>query len=357
MCQTAPTILEHYAAFAGLSRDLVGFATKGDLAHRLSANPFLMAPMAGVSNSAWRIMARAAGAALAYSEMVSVAGLHFGANKTWELAEPQAPEPDLAVQLFGSKPEQFYEAAQKLVARLERRLVLIDINMACPVPKVMRKGEGAALMEEPLRAGQIVDACKRGVQEACGQIGAQRIAVTCKIRRGIADSELAPDFAEQLEAAGADAIAVHGRFACQLYRGKADWGTISRVASRVTIPTIASGDILSADDALRVLQQTGATAAMVARGSYGNPWIFSDARQLLAHHTPEAHDVRQRLSAMACHVRLLDVTGAHMVRARSLAGWYLKGLPDAARWRNLAMACSRLQDFLGLIDQIERELI
>lgn len=354
MQQQAQDILAECAAGAGLSPCLEPFSREGSLADRLALRPFLMAPMAGVSNAAWRMMARAGGAALAYSEMVSVAGIHFGGEKTWDLVVPHAPEPDIAVQLFGSQPEQFREAAEKVVLRLGATLALLDINMACPVPKVVRKGEGSKLMEDSERAADIVCACRDGVAAGARELGIPEVPVTCKIRRGFREGrELAPEFAAVLEAAGASAIAVHGRFADQLYRGKADWGVINRVCAATGVPVIASGDILTAQDAVRVLRETGATAAMVARGSYGDPWVFSDAMALLAGQTPAGHPFDQRLNAFRCHVRLMGATGSHVARARSLAGWYFKGIPDAALWRDRAMRCSKVEEFLELADVIE----
>ncbi|HJA29357.1 MAG TPA: tRNA-dihydrouridine synthase [Candidatus Olsenella pullicola] len=294
-----------------------------------------MAPMAGVSDAAYRLMARAGGAALAYSEMVSCAGLHYG-EKSWELVDPDPAEPDIAVQLFGSRPELFRESAERVSARLGERLALIDINMACPVPKVTKKGEGSALLESPGLAADIVRACREGAPNA---------AVTVKIRRGRSmGKEVAPEFARAMEDAGASAIAVHGRFATQMYHGEADWGVIDRVADAVSVPVIASGDVLSHEAALRALSQTGASAVMVARGTYGNPWVFSG-------HEPSA---AERIAAFECHVRLLEATGAHLKRARSLAGWYFKGMPDAARWRNAAMSCTTAEEFLAVAAEVRR---
>ena len=297
----------------------------------------LMAPMAGVSDAAYRLMARAGGAALAYSEMVSCAGLHYGV-KSWELVDPDPEEPDLAVQLFGSKPELFRESAERVAERLGERLALIDVNMACPVPKVTKKGEGSALLENPALAAEIVRACRAG---------APGVAVTVKIRRGrYMGQEVAPEFARAMEDAGAAAVAVHGRFATQMYHGEADWGAVRRVVDAVGIPVIASGDILSHDAALRALAETGATAVMVARGTYGNPWVFSG-------HEPSA---AEKVAAFECHVRLLEATGAHLKRARSLAGWYFKGMPDAARWRGAAMGCVTAEEFLAVAADVRASL-
>ena len=341
-------ILATYAKSCGLAPAARPFSREGSLAERLAKAPFLMAPMAGVSDGAYRLMARAGGAALAYSEMVSVAGLHFGGAKTWELVVPQDGEPDIAVQLFGSLPEQFGEAAELVSERLGDALALIDINMACPVPKVTRKGEGSALLEDPVRAEQIVRAC----------VSAASVPVTVKIRsaRRTGEPEVAPEFARRMEAAGAAAVAVHGRTASQMYRGEADWGVVRRVVEAVSIPVIGSGDVRSADAAARMLGETGATAVMVARGTYGNPWVFGQAQSLIAGEMPAEVTMEQRLNAFACHVRLLKATDAHLARARSLAGWYLRGIPNAAQWRERAMHCVTLDDYLMLVETLRHLL-
>lgn len=341
---TTRDILRETAGETGLRENLEPFPTQGTLAERLATHPFLMAPMAGVSDAAYRLMARAGGAALAYTEMVSVAGLHYGGAKTWELVEPDASEPDVAVQLFGSEPAQFQEAAGLVTERLGERLALIDVNMACPVPKVTRKGEGSALLDDPKRAASIVEAC----------VSATDVPVTVKIRSGrrTGEPEVAPDFARAMEQAGAAAVAVHGRTASQLYRGEADWGVVARVAAAVRVPVIGSGDVRSADDAVRMLARTGATAVMVARGSYGNPWVFGRAQRMHEGDVSDEPTLAQRIAAFSCHVRLLEATGAHLARARSLAGWYLRGVPHAAQWRERAMHCQSTQDYLALAEAL-----
>ena len=205
--QSPADVLAALGPGVGLCGELAPFAGGSaglPLAQRLAEHPLLMAPMAGVTDSAYRMMARAGGADLAYSEMVSCAGLHYGGEKTWELVDVAPGEPDLAVQLFGTKPELFAEAAAGVAERLGERLVLIDINMACPVPKVTKKGEGAALMETPELAASLVAACA----------GTVDVPVTVKIRRGRRDgAEVAPEFARRMADAGAQAVAVHGRYA------------------------------------------------------------------------------------------------------------------------------------------------
>ena len=318
--QSPADVLAALGPGVGLCGELAPFAGGSaglPLAQRLAEHPLLMAPMAGVTDSAYRMMARAGGADLAYSEMVSCAGLHYGGEKTWELVDVAPGEPDLAVQLFGTKPELLAE-------RLGERLVLIDINMACPVPKVTKKGEGAALMETPELAASLVAACA----------GTVDVPVTVKIRRGRRDgAEVAPEFARRMADAGAQAVAVHGRYATQFYHGEADWDVVRRVVEAVDVPVIGSGDVRDAREAARMLAETGATAVMVARGSYGNPWIFSQARALLSGHEPEPVSLVRRVDAFECHMRLL-----------------------AAYWRGRANECSTLEEFLGVTAELRRAM-
>ena len=339
-------LLATHAAEAGLASALDPAPRTHDLTALLGSNPFLMAPMAGVSDAAYRVMARAGGAGFAYTEMVSVAGIHFSGEKTWELVIPDECEPDIAVQLFGSDPSQFAEAATAVQERLGNKLLLIDVNMACPVPKVTRKGEGSALMGDPDRAAEIV----RAVAGSC------EVPTTVKIRAGrTADAMVAPEFARRMVDAGAAAVAVHGRFASQFYRGESDRGVVEAVAGAVDVPVIGSGDVLSARAAVDMVECAGCAGSFVARGTYGNPWIFSDARARLRGEEQSRRSMAERLAAFCLHVRLLEATGAHMARARSLAGWYLRGVPNASSWRARAMTCVSVDDYLRLADEVALE--
>ncbi len=345
--QDAAELLAAYAPAAGLASSLTLWPRTGSMAERLAASPFLMAPMAGVTDAAYRLMARAGGAPLAYSEMVSTAGIHYGSERTWDLVDPNPAEPDLAVQLFGSDPEHFREAACGVRERLGERLALVDVNMACPVPKVTRNGAGSALLDDPARAAAIVRAL----------VGELDVPVTAKIRIGrVRDRLVGSEFARVLEDAGAEALAVHGRTASQMYRGSSDPTEVARVVEAVEVPVIASGDALDAVRAAGVLRETGAAGCFVARGSYGNPWVFCDAREALLGDVPAPRAPWLRLSALRLHVRLLEATGAHLARARSLAGWYLRGVPEAAAWRERAMHCVGVEDYLALADEVEATL-
>ena len=314
---------------------------------RLAAHPFMLAPMAGVTDAVYRSIARDFGCPLAYTEMVSVAGLAFDSERTWELVEPAANEEQVAVQLFGAKPEQFEPAAAQVCERLGERLALIDINMACPVPKVFKKGEGCALMGTPDVAAAIVEATVRGA--------AGRVPVTVKIRAGIrSDEVVAPEFARRMEASGACGVAVHGRSAGQLYRGHADWHVIDEVAHGVEVPVIGSGDVFEPVDAVALLQTTGCSGVFVARGSYGNPWFWARAEELLRTGVlPPEPTIQMRLDALRLHVRRFAEQGCHMARLRPMVGWYVKGLPAASTWRARSMECGGLADYEALIDEME----
>lgn len=303
--------------------------------------------MAGVTDAAYRIMCRRRGAEFAYTEMVSVAGLSYKSAKTWVLVEPEPEEPQICVQLFGTKPEQFAYAVDAVQERVGDKLSLIDINMACPARKVITKGEGSALMKTPELAASLVEA---SVREA-------RVPVTVKIRRGFAAGEnTAADFAARMEQAGAAAVAVHGRTASQLYTGQADWSTIDEVAERVSVPVIGSGDVFSAEDAARMLSDTAADAVFIARGTYGNPWVFGDARALALEGTPvPERSARERIEALREHLTLLHETQPSMARARAFASWYLKGLPHAAVWRGKVVQCATYEEFMALLNQVEAD--
>ena len=316
-------------------------------ATRLAEHPFMLAPMAGVTDATYRELCVEHGAPLCYSEMVSVAGLAHASQKTWELCDPAEGEPQIAVQLFGSRPEQFASGAEKVIERLGDRLALLDINMACPVPKVFKKGEGSALMAAPDVACDCLIETLRGA--------AGRVPVTCKIRAGIYQGDvLAPEFAKRLADAGASGIAVHGRAAKQFYTGTADWSVIQRVVEAVDVPVVGSGDVFEPTDTVRMLAETGCAGVFVARGSYGNPWFFERAYGLWrTGKLPEAPSAAERLATLRDHIRRSAARGAHMARLRPVTCWYIKGMPGAASWRDRAMACRTHDDYEQLIDAME----
>ncbi len=290
------------------------------------ANKVILAPMAGITDLTYRLLAREQGCALVYTEMISAKGLLYNNKSTWEMLPREGEGRPLAVQLFGSEPEVM-AAAAKIVATFP--VDIIDINMGCPVAKVVKNGEGAALMKDPDRAARIVAAVA----------GAVSLPVTVKIRKGWdKETSNAVAFARQMEEAGARAIAVHGRTRSQMYGGKADWHVIREVKEAVSIPVIGNGDIWEPTDAARMLAETGCDAVMLARGTLGNPWLISRTVAYLASGRLLPPPAASERLAMA--LRHLDLLMAHkgeergVREMRKFAAWYLKGLPISAATRD-----------------------
>ena len=226
------------------------------------ANPFLLAPLAGVTDAPFRRICGEMGAGLVYSEMVSAKGLWYKDKNTDRLLEILDGEAPVAYQIFGHEPEIMAEAVHMLN---ERNHVLLDINMGCPVPKIVRNGEGSALMRDPDLAQRVVEAA----------VSASTKPVTVKIRAGWNDAEKnAVEVARAIEAGGASAVAVHGRTREQFYSGNADWDIIAAVKDAVRIPVIGNGDVTDVTAAYRMMQETGCDFVMIGRGALGNPWIF-----------------------------------------------------------------------------------
>ncbi len=304
-------------------------ASAPDAAFRAAlSRPLWLAPMAGVSDKAFRTICVSHGAGLAFTEMVSAAGLAHAGKKTWDLVDPAPAEPAVAVQLFGHDPRQMASAAMRVERRLGARLAAIDVNMGCPVRKVVRKGEGAALMNAPGRAVQIVSALVEAVS----------VPVTAKVRSGWQEGEeSAPELAQMLEQAGVALVGVHGRTARQLYRGAADWGVIRRVKEAVGVPVAGSGDVFSHADAEAMRAQTGCDVVYAARGARGNPWIFEGREPSAA----------ERVECALEHLGLFcDFYGEeHLSPLRAQLSWYVHGLPKAASMRRALSTATTRRDF------------
>ena len=305
------------------------------------AVPVILGPMAGVTDMPFRILCKEMGCGLVCTEMVSAKAITYHNKKTYMLTQTAAKEHPVSLQLFGREPEIMAEAVQLID---DQDFEILDINMGCPVPKVAGNGEGSALMKEPELVGKIVDAVVR----------ASRRPVTVKIRKGFDDTCInAPLIARIAEENGASAITVHGRTRAQYYSGKADWDIIRQVKEAVKIPVIGNGDIFTAEDALRMFEETGCDGVMAARGARGNPWLFRDIKAALAgQDIPEKPDMDELVAMMLRHARMsIEAKGEYLgIREmRKHVAWYTAGYPDSARLRREVNA-------LEHYDELERLL-
>ena len=313
--------------------------------------PFMLAPMAGVSDLPFRLIAREFGCPLAFTEMINGRALVLRNSKTLRLLRSLPQDRPLGVQLLGHEPDVLREALDALA---DYPYDVVDLNAACPVHKVTRKGEGAALLREPDVLFRLVSALVKHAP----------VPVTVKIRSGWDDGSInAPETAKRIEAAGASAVCVHGRTRSQGYRGKADMSVISAVKKAVAIPVIASGDVFSQEAAARIIEETGCDAVMIARGALGNPWIFRD---LALTHGKGGRDAGSRplagaptlaevKSIMEKHLALSvdyhgPVTG--VINFRKCFVWYSRGLRDARLLRARAVYASSLDEMKALIDEL-----
>lgn len=302
-------------------------------------SPFVLAPLAGITDGPFRRICFEMGASLAYSEMVSAKGLYYRSKNTAELLEILPGEGPVGFQIFGHEPEIMAWAARELESYPN---VLIDINMGCPVPKVVKNGEGSALMKDPKLAYEVVKAVVSNSSKP----------VTVKIRSGFNDeSRNAVEMAKVIEEAGASAVTVHGRTREQYYSGKADWGIIADVKSAVKIPVIGNGDCFDIDSAKRMMKETGCDGVMLARGTLGNPWIFkSDENGNSYIPTKE-----ERKEIMIRHLTSLAELKGDKVAVREMrkhVGWYLKGQPNAASFRNLVNQIDDINELKKMINSI-----
>ncbi len=304
----------------------------------------MLAPMAGIADRAYRQLCKEYGAVLVVGEMASVKGLCYSDRKTAELLTCTWEEVPMGVQLFGDDPAFFAKAA-KIAAQYHP--AFIDINMGCPVHKVVSTGAGSRLMTTPQKAARIVRACVEAVD----------IPITVKMRKGYdAQDANAPELAKLCEEEGAAAITVHGRTKAQLYQPGADWDIIRQVKEAVSIPVIGNGDVMSPQDAERMYRQTGCDLVAVARGSYGRPWIFSEITQYLETGTlPPEPSPEEKMEVMLRHLSLICTykgERAGMREGRKIAGFYVKGLAQASRFRGLCGSLSTLEDAKTLAAQV-----
>ncbi len=308
-----------------------------------------LAPMAGVTDHAFRELCVRMGASLVVTEMVSAKALVYQDKKTKELLRTSDCERPVAAQIFGSEPETMAAGAVK--ALMYSNADIIDINAGCPVGKVVKSGDGSALMRDPEKAGRIIEAVVRSVD----------VPVTVKFRKGWDGGNVnAVEFARVCQQAGAAAIAVHGRTRAQMYEGRADWDVIREVKKAVDIPVIANGDIFEPQDAVRILEYTGADMAMIGRGCFGDPWLFQRAAALLrGEPCPEKPPLAERVDVALAQFRRSAEEKSEKIaclEARRHFAWYLRGVAHSGYYKQEIVKAETMEDLCRIAEGIKRDL-
>jgi tRNA-dihydrouridine synthase B len=311
-------------------------------------NNSILAPLAGITNLPFRLLAKEAGCGLVCSEMISANGMVHGSKKTIQLLDSAPEEKPLSVQIFGSDPFIMAEAASIVE---ESGADILDINLGCSVKKIIKTGSGAALMKAPEKTAAIFTSVKKVIT----------IPLTVKIRTGWDRSgHQALEIAKVAEDCGLDVITVHPRTATQGFGGVADWSLISSVKKSVSIPVIGNGDITCPDDAVKMLSETGCDGIMVGRAAIGNPWIFSQINAVLNKKSPPSFDIDQHFDIMRKYVTasteyLGEIRSCHMMRSR--LGWFVKGLPHSSKFRESIRQISSKSEALERINSFQEAVI
>ncbi|NEZ48787.1 tRNA dihydrouridine synthase DusB [Clostridium botulinum] len=289
-------------------------------------NNVFLAPMAGVTDIAYRGLCKEIGCGLVYTEMISAKGMYYDNENTKKLLQLSEEEKPVAAQIFGSDPLVMARACE--ILNEDEGVCIIDINMGCPAPKIVKNGEGSALMKNPKLAGEIVKEMKK----------ISKKPVTVKFRKGFDNDNInAVDFAMAMEQAGADAIAVHGRTRAQMYEGKADWDIIRKVKESVSIPVTGNGDVFSAENALALKNITNCDAIMVARGAMGNPWIFKQIQLAISGKEIVYPTPIEKIDLCIRHLNLAVQYHGELKGVREMRkhiAWYIKGIKKCTEIKN-----------------------
>ena len=312
-------------------------------------NPYILAPMAGVTDLPFRLLCKEQGAGLLCMEMVSAKAIQYNNKNTKALLEIHPEELPVSLQLFGSDPDVISEIAKRIE---ELPFSILDINMGCPVPKIVKNGEGSALMKNPKLVYEIVRKTARAIQKL----------VTVKIRKGFDDTCInAVEIAKIIEDAGGKAVAVHGRTREQYYSGKADWDIIRQVKEAVSIPVIGNGDVVSGESAIAIQKETGCDGVMIGRGAQGNPWIFSELLEYeQTGKMPQRPSVEAIRKMMLRHAQLqMQYKGEYLgIREmRKHVSWYTSGLPNSAKLRDEINRVDNYEELEKLLEERLKEEI
>ncbi|MCL2415618.1 MAG: tRNA dihydrouridine synthase DusB [Defluviitaleaceae bacterium] len=311
------------------------------------SNKIIAAPMAGISDLPYRLICRNFGAGLVYSEMVSAKGLVYRNENTKFLLNTSPKERPVSLQIFGSEPDILAEAARILDADFDN-FDILDINMGCPAPKIVKNGEGSALMQNPQLIREIISAVKKATLKP----------VTIKIRKGFSKNNVnAVEIARIAQEAGADAIAVHGRTRDQFYEGQADWDIIRQVKQAVAIPVIGNGDINTAFDAKKMLDETGCDAIMIARGANGNPWLFTEICRFLqtGEELPKP-SFQEKIDMAVKHAQYVINYKGEAIGIREMRKhfcWYIKGMSGANQARTEIVRAETLQEIFDILEKLQ----